>query len=200
MRILIVDDDAGLRQSLGLLLKESGYDVTAEADPEQALVRAGTEPFDLILCDVRMPRVDGLAFLRRYRADGGDALLIMMSAFGSEDAALAAMREGAYDYLHKPFRPDEVILTVRKAEERERHEEHDQHPEQPQPPRLEHRPQHRSRLSDLRVCVGPRASGASRPCGTLVPRECPPQHVARPASSRRRSSPSSSPGAAAATR
>jgi two-component system response regulator AtoC len=94
--------------------------VTAEADPEQALVRAGTEPFDLILCDVRMPRVDGLAFLRRYRADGGDALLIMMSAFGSEDAALAAMREGAYDYLHKPFRPDEVILTVRKAEERER--------------------------------------------------------------------------------
>ena len=120
MRILIVDDDAGLRQSLGLLLKESGYDVTAEADPEQALVRAGTEPFDLILCDVRMPRVDGLAFLRRYRADGGDALLIMMSAFGSEDAALAAMREGAYDYLHKPFRPDEVTLTVRKAEERER--------------------------------------------------------------------------------
>src|SRR5512132_106033 len=120
MRILIVDDDAGLRQSLGLLLKESGYDVTAEADPEQALVRAGTEPFDLILCDVRMPRVDGLAFLRRYRADGGDALLIMMSAFGSEDAALAAMREGADDYLHKPFRPDEVIRTVRTAEERER--------------------------------------------------------------------------------
>ena len=120
MRILIVDDDAGLRQSLGLLLKESGYDVTAEGDPEQALVRAGTEPFDLILCDVRMPRMDGLAFLRRYRADGGDALLIMMSAFGSEDAALAAMREGAYDYLHKPFRPDEVTLTVRKAEERER--------------------------------------------------------------------------------
>lgn len=120
MRILIVDDDAGLRQSLGLLLTESGYDVTAEGDPEQALIRAGTEPFDLILCDVRMPRMDGLAFLRRYRADGGDALLIMMSAFGSEDAALAAMREGAYDYLHKPFRPDEVTLTVRKAEERER--------------------------------------------------------------------------------
>ena len=120
MRILIVDDDAGLRQSLGLLLKESGYEVTAEGDPEQALVRAGAEPVDLILCDVRMPRMDGLAFLRRYRAQGGEALLIMMSAFGSEDAALAAMREGAYDYLHKPFRPDEVTMTVRKAEERER--------------------------------------------------------------------------------
>ena len=120
MRILIVDDDAGLRQSLGLLLKESGYEITAEGDPEQALVRAAAEAFDLILCDVRMPRMDGLAFLRRYRADGGEALLIMMSAFGSEDAALAAMREGAYDYLHKPFRPDEVTMTVRKAEERER--------------------------------------------------------------------------------
>lgn len=120
MRILIVDDDAGLRQSLGLLLKETGYEVSAEGDPEQALARAAAETFELILCDVRMPRMDGLTFLRRYRAAGGEALLIMMSAFGSEDAALAAMREGAYDYLHKPFRPDEVTLTVRKAEERER--------------------------------------------------------------------------------
>ena len=120
MRLLIVDDDAGLRQSLALLLQESGDEVVTEADPEQALSRAGTESFDLILCDVRMPKMDGLTFLRRYKAGGGQALLIMMSAYGSEDTALAAMREGAYDYLHKPFRPDEVTLTVRKAEERER--------------------------------------------------------------------------------
>ncbi len=120
MRILIVDDDAGLRQSLALLLRDSGYEVAAEGDPEQALARASSDPFELILCDVRMPRMDGLTFLRRYRGAGGQAMLIMMSAFGSEDAALDAMREGAYDYLHKPFRPDEVTLTVRKAEERER--------------------------------------------------------------------------------
>jgi DNA-binding NtrC family response regulator len=120
MRLLIVDDDAGLRQSLTLLLEEAGYQVAAEADPEQALRRAGAEAFDLILCDVRMPKIDGLTFLRRYRGDGGSALLIMMSAYGSEDSALAAMREGAYDYLHKPFRPDEVTMTIRKAEERER--------------------------------------------------------------------------------
>jgi two-component system response regulator AtoC len=120
MRLLIVDDDAGLRQSLTLLLEEAGYQVAAEADPEQALRRAGSEAFDLILCDVRMPKIDGLTFLRRYRAEGGSALLIMMSAYGSEDSALAAMREGAYDYLHKPFRPDEVTMTIRKAEERER--------------------------------------------------------------------------------
>ncbi|HET8624761.1 MAG TPA: sigma-54 dependent transcriptional regulator [Gemmatimonadales bacterium] len=120
MRLLIVDDDADLRQSLALLLRDAGHEVVAEADPEEALRRAGREEFDLILCDVRMPRMDGLSFLRAYRADRGSALLIMMSAYGSEDAAVAAMREGAYDYLRKPFRPDEVVLTVRKAEERER--------------------------------------------------------------------------------
>ncbi len=120
MRLLIVDDDADLRQSLALLLRDAGHEVVAEADPEEGLRRAAREEFDLILCDVRMPRMDGLSFLRAYRADRGTALLIMMSAYGSEDAAVAAMREGAYDYLRKPFRPDEVVLTIRKAEERER--------------------------------------------------------------------------------
>jgi two-component system, NtrC family, response regulator AtoC len=120
MRVLIVDDDAGLRQSLALLLHEAGYDAVGEADPEQALRRAGDGGFELVLCDVRMPGMDGVTFLRRYRADGGQALVIMMSGYGSEDSALAAMREGAYDYLHKPFRPDEVTLTLRKAEEREK--------------------------------------------------------------------------------
>ncbi len=120
MRVLIVDDDAGLRQSLSLLLQEGGYDVVSEGDPEHALERAGAGAFDLVLCDVRMPKMDGVTFLQRYRADGGQALLIMMSAYGSEDSALAAMREGAYDYLHKPFRPDEVTMTLRKAEEREK--------------------------------------------------------------------------------
>jgi two-component system response regulator AtoC len=119
MRLLIVDDDAGFRQSLALLLGESGYGVEAEGDPERALARATAEEFELILCDVKMPSMDGLSFLRKFRAQGGTALIIMMSAYGDEDAALAAMREGAYDYLQKPFKPDEVILTVRKAEERE---------------------------------------------------------------------------------
>ena len=119
-RVLVVDDEPGLRQSLGLLLTDAGYTVTAEPDGRRALARATAEPFDLVLCDVRMPELDGLAFLRQYRHQGGTALVIVMSAYGGEDAAIAAMKEGAYDYLPKPFRPDEVVLTLRKAEERER--------------------------------------------------------------------------------
>jgi len=108
-RVLVVDDEPGLRQSLGLLLGDAGYQVAAESDGRLGLERALREPFDLILCDVRMPQLGGLEFLRAYRERGGTALVIMMSAYGGEDAALA-----------KPFRPDEVVLTLRKAEERER--------------------------------------------------------------------------------
>jgi len=118
-KVIVVDDEPGLRQSLGLLLTDAGYTVTAEQDGRRALERATAESFDLILCDVRMPQMDGLTFLRNYRQRGGGALVIVMSAYGGEDAAIAAMQEGAYDYLPKPFRPDEVVLTLRKAEERE---------------------------------------------------------------------------------
>jgi two-component system response regulator AtoC len=118
-RVLVVDDDPGLRNSLGLLLSESGFEIAVEGDPLRALERTAVEPFDIILCDVRMPKLEGREFLKRYLAAGGSALVIMMSAHGNEELAVEAMREGAYDYLHKPFRPAEVVLTLRKAEERE---------------------------------------------------------------------------------
>ena len=120
MKLLIVDDEPGLRQSLRLILSGEGFDVADESNGERALARALAEPFDAVLCDVRMPVLGGLEFLRRYHAAGGTALVIMMSAYGSEDSAIAAMKEGAYDYVAKPFRADEVILVLRKAEERER--------------------------------------------------------------------------------
>ncbi len=119
MRLLVVDDDDGLRRSLSLLLAAEGYDVTAEGAPKTGLRRALSEMFDVVLCDVKMPHMDGVEFLKRYRKEGGEALVIMMSAYGGEDAAIEAMKEGAYDYLPKPFRSDEVVLTLRKAAERE---------------------------------------------------------------------------------
>ena len=119
-RVLIVDDEPGLRQSLGLLLSGAGYEVVSERNGREGLDRALAESFDLLLCDVRMPELDGIGFLRAYQEKGGTGLVVMMSAYGREDAAIAAMQEGAYDYLPKPFRPDEVILTLKKAEERER--------------------------------------------------------------------------------
>ncbi|HEY7479444.1 MAG TPA: sigma-54 dependent transcriptional regulator [Gemmatimonadales bacterium] len=120
MHLLIVDDDADIRRSLGQGLEDSGHQVTIESDPERALHRAGSGSFDLILCNVRLPRMDGVTFLRRYRAEGGSALLIMLSASGGEEGAIAAMREGAYDWVQKPFRTEEVAFAIRKAEEHAR--------------------------------------------------------------------------------
>ena len=120
MRLLIVDDDADIRRSLGQRLEEGGHQVTVESDPERALQRAGCGSFDVILCNVRLPLLDGVTFLRRYRAGGGTALLIMLSPPGSEEGAIAAMREGAHDWVQKPFRSEEVDWAIRKAEELER--------------------------------------------------------------------------------
>ena len=119
MKILIVDDDAGLRKSLGLILSDAGYEVVQAEDGLAGLAAAADQKPDLILCDVRMPRLDGLGFLERYHENGGEALVLVMTAYGSLDLAVEAMKRGAYDYLPKPFGADEVLLTVRKAEERE---------------------------------------------------------------------------------
>jgi two-component system response regulator AtoC len=116
---LVVDDDRGLRKSLTLILSDAGYEVRLAEDGEEGLTVALAENPQLILCDVRMPKKDGLAFLREYREAGGTALVIVMTAYGSLDLAVEAMKAGAYDYIPKPFGADEVLLTVRKAEERE---------------------------------------------------------------------------------
>ena len=119
MKILVVDDARGLRKSLSLILSDAGYEIRLAEDGEEGLAMALAERPRIILCDVRMPKKDGLAFLKEYRKAGGEALVLVMTAYGSLDLAVEAMKAGAYDYLPKPFGADEVLLTVRKAEERE---------------------------------------------------------------------------------
>ncbi|HSJ09345.1 MAG TPA: sigma-54 dependent transcriptional regulator, partial [Longimicrobiales bacterium] len=119
MTILIIDDEPGLRQTVSLILAEEGYEVQAAADGEEGLARALELKPDLILCDVRMPRLGGLEFLERYRAAGGTGMVIMMTAYGGTELAIQAMKSGAYDYLPKPFSPDQLILVLKKAQERE---------------------------------------------------------------------------------
>jgi two-component system response regulator AtoC len=119
VKVLVVDDDRGLRKSLSLILGDAGYEVRVAEDGEEGLAMALAERPELVLCDVRMPKKDGLAFLKEYREAGGEGLVLVMTAYGSLELAMEAMKAGAYDYLPKPFGADEVLLTVRKAEERE---------------------------------------------------------------------------------
>ena len=119
MKILVVDDELGLRHTLTLILQAEGHEVRAASDGSSAFELLATAPADLILCDVRMAGMDGLAFLDRHKAQGGTALVIMMSAYGDDEAALEAIRRGAYDFIAKPFRADQVLLVVSKAIERE---------------------------------------------------------------------------------
>jgi two-component system response regulator AtoC len=119
MTVLIIDDEPGLRQTVSLILAEEGYQVQTASDGEEGLAKAAELNPDIILCDVRMPRVSGTEFLDRYREAGGRAMVIVMTAYGSIELAIEAMKKGAYDYLPKPFGPDQLVLTLKKAEERE---------------------------------------------------------------------------------
>ncbi len=119
-RILIVDDDEALRESLALVLAAEGHEVSEAADAEQALERAAATPVDVVLCDLRMPGMDGMQLLPELVRRLPDSTIIMMSAYGTDDLAIEALQRGAYDYLAKPFQPSEALLAIRKARERER--------------------------------------------------------------------------------
>jgi DNA-binding NtrC family response regulator len=123
-RILIVDDEEQMRELLTKVLEKNGYQVTAAGDGTQALALLEKEPVDLVVTDVRMPGLGGMEALKAIKELNPDIVVIIMTAFGSIDQAVQAVKEGAYDYINKPFKIDEMLLTIRKAldERRLRHE------------------------------------------------------------------------------
>src|SRR5512137_1868218 len=107
-----------MRHLLTVILTDRGYDVRAVSNGEDALRELAARDYDLVLSDVRMPRMDGVALLRKALDLHPGITFIVMSAYGTHDTAIEAMKAGAYDYVSKPFKPDEVLLVLRKAEER----------------------------------------------------------------------------------
>jgi len=119
-KILIVDDEENIRHMLTMVLKKEGIDCSTAANGLEALDKLVSENFDIVLCDINMPKMTGLELLDAISEKSIETTIIMITAYGSVENAIETMKHGAYDYINKPFRQDEVLLTIRKAEERER--------------------------------------------------------------------------------
>ncbi len=113
--ILIVDDEKNYRIILARLLEDAGYRVTAVENPFAALELIGRDEVDLVISDLRMPHMDGMAFYRTLREQHDQLPLILMTAFATVETALQAMKQGVFDYLTKPFKNEEILLVVNKA-------------------------------------------------------------------------------------
>lgn len=122
-RVLIVDDEEGMREMLQLLLSRHGYQVALAGNGQEALQHIHQGTVDLVLCDVRMPVMDGIELLRQLRTERSPVTVLMMSAFADLEASIEAMKLGALDYISKPFKSDEVLLKIRLAQERLRLED-----------------------------------------------------------------------------
>ena len=114
-RILVAEDDAAARELLVEALKKEGYDVEAVAGGKEAIERGRKRQFDLVLTDIRMGDVSGFEVLRAFQASSPDTPIVLLTAFGSMEGAIEAMKQGAYDYLAKPFRREDVKLVVRRS-------------------------------------------------------------------------------------
>lgn len=126
LQVLVIDDEDNMRHMLKAMLGKAGYTVETAADGIEGLKLLKTSDFDFVLCDIKMPRMDGMTFLEKAREEHPGKTYIMMSAYGTIEVAVEAMKEGAYDYISKPFKSDEVLLTLKKAEEREQLKEENQ--------------------------------------------------------------------------
>lgn len=117
-KILVADDEKSMREFLEIMLRKEGYRVTLASNGEEAVKWAEREIFDLALLDIRMPKLDGLSALKRIKTLSPETVVVVITAFASADTAIRAMKEGAYDYITKPFKVDEIKLIIRNALEK----------------------------------------------------------------------------------
>jgi two-component system response regulator HydG len=119
-RILIVDDQRNMRTTTALVLRQEGFDVAEAESGEAALSRLLTEPFDVVLTDLKMAPLDGLAVLRGALEISPSTQVIVMTGYGTVESAVEAMQQGAYDYISKPFKESELLMRVQRALEKRR--------------------------------------------------------------------------------
>ena len=119
-RVLVVDDERSMRDLLAIMLKQEGHDVAVVEGGAQAIETLSREVFDLIITDLRMREVDGLAVLRAAKEHSPETVVVVITAFASTETAVEAMKLGAYDYITKPFKMDEIKLVLANALERKR--------------------------------------------------------------------------------
>lgn len=114
VRVLVVDDELIMRDSLSDWLREDGYEVVAVEDGSQAIQKVKEEKWDVLIVDLKMPGMDGIEVMREVKEIDRGIPVIIMTAYATVDTAVKAMKEGAYDYIVKPFDPEEIGLTIRK--------------------------------------------------------------------------------------
>lgn len=118
--VLIIDDDSDLLDSLATALSSKGFEVACCADPKEALELVEKINFEIVVVDLAMPEINGIEFVEICKDKGIDSCFVIMTAYGSHDVAIDAIRRGAYDYIDKPFGMNEIVLLLKKIEERER--------------------------------------------------------------------------------
>lgn len=118
MKILVVDDERAIRNSLKEILGDEGYDVDIAEDGATAVGMAEMERYDVIFCDIKMPNMEGTEVLEKLRADGVDAAIVMISGHGDIDTAVECIKKGAFDFIQKPLDLNRILITIKNATER----------------------------------------------------------------------------------
>src|SRR5687767_3331334 len=113
--VLIVDDLVSIHEMLEAVIQPTGFATSFATDGEKALVRYKAEKYDLVLADIDMKPMDGITLLKQLKLYDPNAVVIIMTAYASTESAVQALKHGAFDYLQKPFRVDELIATLRRG-------------------------------------------------------------------------------------